>query len=316
VYTGGEREVQTAVNAREALLEGPTEAATARPPERVGVVTDSLSWIPPDLARELGIRIVPLHVFFGDEQYTETVDITPQEFYRRLKESKVLPRTSQPSPGEFLDVYRDVAKRADAILSVHASSRLSGTFHSAQTAAGLLRQERPDVRIECLDTLQIAMAEGIVAVRAAEAAATGVPFDRIVADARALLPKPQVLVVVETLEYLYRGGRIGRARALLGGLLRIRPILTVTDGEVAPKDRARTRSQAMARVVDLMAEYAQGRPFGHVGVFHAEAPDVAEELTAMVRSRFTVNRFVASELGPVIGTHVGPGAFGTTYHCD
>jgi DegV family protein with EDD domain len=280
-------------------------------------VTDSLAWIPPDLAQVHDLTVVPLHVHFGAEQYTETVDLTNEEFYRRLRQAKELPKTSQPSVGEFLEAYRAAAQAAAAILSVHASSKLSGTFRAAQTAASLLREERPDVRIETLDTLQAATAEGIVAIRAAEDAARGLPFDDVLANARALLPKPRILFVVETLEYLHRGGRIGRAQALLGGLLHIRPILTVEDGEVAPKERARTRSRAMERVVELMAEYAQGRPFGHVAVVHAVAEDVAHELTGRVQERFQLKRpIIATEVGPVIGTYIGPGAFGVTFHCD
>jgi DegV family protein with EDD domain len=287
-----------------------------RTAQRVRVVTDSLAWIPSDLAREHQIKVVPLHVSFGDESFTETVDISNAEFYRRLTESRVLPKTSQPSPGEFLEAFQAAAEDAAAILCVNASSKLSGTFRSAETAAGLLRQERPNVRVECLDTLQAATAEGIIAIRAAEAAARGESFDEIVAAARVLAPKPRIYFVVDTLEYLQKGGRIGRAQALLGGLLHIRPILTVVDGEVAPKDRARTRAKALERVIELVGEHAQGRTLGHLGVFHAEAADAAEELGGMLRSRHRVQTFISSELGPVIGTYLGPGAFGCTFHCD
>jgi DegV family protein with EDD domain len=275
-----------------------------------------MAWLPPTLANEHQIRIVPLHVHFGEEQFTEGVDLTNREFYRRLREAKALPKTSQPSAGEFLDAYRDLADDASALVSIHASSKLSGTVQAARTAAGMLAQERPDVRVEVLDTLQIATAEGMVAIRAAEDADRGAALDEVVGNAQALAPKQRIVLSLETLEYLQRGGRIGRARALLGSLLRIRPILTVTDGEVEPKDRARTRSQAIERILELMADYAQGRPFAHVGVLHAEAPDVGDELAAKVRARFQVEQFIYTEIGPVIGTHVGPGAFGATFHCD
>jgi DegV family protein with EDD domain len=281
------------------------------------VVTDSLAWLPPELAQQHGIRVVPLHVSFGDEHFTETVDLTNHEFYRRLRQAAAPPKTSQPSAGEFLETYREAVQAgARAILSVHASSKLSGTVRSAATAADLLRAEAPGVRVEVLDTLQVAPAQGIVVLRAADAAAAGRPFEEIVANARALMPKPRILVTVETLEYLQKGGRIGRARALLGSLLHIRPVLTVVDGEVAPVDRVRTRSRAMERMVELVGEYAQGRPLGHAGVLHAEAPEAAEELTRRLRERFTIERYVAAEIGPVIGTYVGPGAFGLTFHCD
>lgn len=283
---------------------------------RVRIVTDSLAWLPSELAAEHQIRVVPLHVFFGEEQFTEGVDLTNEEFYRRLQTSKVLPKTSQPSAGEFLNAYREVTDGASAILSVHASSRLSGSVRAAATAANMLREERPDLRVETLDTFQIAMAEGIVALRAAEEASRGVPFDEIVAHARELSSKPRILCALETIEYLYKGGRIGRAQAFVGGLLHVRPIITVIDGEVAPKERVRTRARGMERIVELMGEYAQGRPFGHVGVLHAEAPDAAQEIIARVRERYQVERLVVTEIGPVIGTYVGPGAYGATFHCD
>src|SRR5581483_5981463 len=282
----------------------------------VRVVTDSLAWIPPDLAREYRIRVVPLHVTIDGEHFTETVDLTNEEFYRRLRAAQTLPTTSQPSAGEFLDVYREVARDAGAILSVHASSKLSGTVRSAETAAAQLQQEQPHLRIEVLDTLTIATAEGIVAIRAAQQAARGDSLEQIVAAARELAPKTRVLVAVETLEYLQKGGRIGRARALLGGLLQIRPILTITEGEVAPKDRVRTRARALERMLELMAAEAAGRPFGHVAVLHADAAAVADELADMIQQRFAVDELIRSEIGPVIGTHVGPGAIGVTYHCD
>jgi DegV family protein with EDD domain len=287
-----------------------TEAAPIR------VVTDSLAWIPADVAAEHGIRVVPLHVSFGDEHFTETVDLTNREFYRRLREAKTVPKTSQPSPGEFLDAYRDVARGAQAILSIHASSRLSGTFHAAATAAEMLRGEAPGVWVEVLDTLQIATAQGIVAIRAAEAAAAGTPFEQILSDTRELIPKPRILVTVETLEYLQRGGRIGRARAFLGSLLNIKPVLGVEDGEVVPKERVRSRSKVMERIVDLVVEYAQGRPLAHAGILHAEAPESAQELERRLRERVTIERLLTAEIGPVIGTYVGPGAFGVTFHCD
>jgi DegV family protein with EDD domain len=283
----------------------------------VRIVTDSLAWLPEELAARHNITVVPLHVSFGEEQFTETVDLTNSEFYRRLAESKVLPKTSAPSPGEFLEAYRRVAGETDSILSVHFTSKLSATFRSAEIAAQSLREERPDVHIETVDTLTAAMAEGIVAIRASEDVVAGLPFEQVVANARALAPKTRVYFMVETLEYLQKGGRIGRAQAFLGGLLHVRPILAVEDGEVAPRFRERTRSRALERLVSELGTYAQGRPLAHACVLHAVAEDVAKELAAMVEARFTLQRpLIFSEIGPVIGTYVGPGAIGLTYHCD
>ena len=281
------------------------------------IVTDSLAWIPQELVEQHALTVVPLHVSFGEEQFTETVDLTNADFYRRLRESKALPKTSAPSPGEFAAAYRALSQETDSILSVHFTSKLSATLRAAEIAAAEVKGEMPALRIVTLDTLQAAMAEGIVAIRAAEDVARGVPFDQVVANARALAPKPRVLLVVETLEYLQKGGRIGRAQAFLGGLLNVKPILSVEDGVIEPKTRERSRARAMQRVVDYMAEYAQGRPLGHACVLHAVAEEPARELAALIESRFTLTRpIIFSEIGPVIGTYVGPGAFAATFHCD
>lgn len=285
----------------------------------LAVVTDSLAWLPESLAREHGITVVPLHITIGDEHFTEGVDLSNREFFRRLAEARVLPKTSQPAPGEFLTAFRALADGgAPAIVSVNATGKLSGTVRSAETAAGLLRQERPDYPIEVIDSGTIATCQGITAVRMAERAAAGAGFDDVVALARALPAKTHLLFVLETMEYLQRGGRIGRAQAMLGSLLRIKPILSVVDGEVTPKDRARTRGQAIDRCLELLAEDARGRPPAHVGILHADNPAAAAELKARLRERFAVPDAVLMEveIGPVIGTYTGPGAFGLSWYCD
>ena len=156
--------------------------------ERIRIVTDSLAWIPADLASEHDIRVVPLHVTIGEQHFTETVDLTNQEFYRRLREAKVLPKTSQPAAGEFLEAYREVADGATAIISIHASSKLSGTYHSAVTAAAMLSDEQPGLRIETMDTLTIATAQGMVVLRVAEDAGRCRSPDEVLANVCALAP--------------------------------------------------------------------------------------------------------------------------------
>jgi DegV family protein with EDD domain len=222
-------------------------AQAGQQPTPIGLVTDSLAWLPADVASAHGITVVPLHVTIGDAHFTEGVDLTNQEFFRRMRESPVLPKTSQPAAGEFLDAYRAVAERAGSIVSIHATGKLSGTVRSAEAAAGMLRSERPDFRIDVVDTGTIATSEGITAIRAAEAIAGGATHEQVMQLVRILPGKTRLLFVLETLEYLQKGGRIGRARAFLGSLLQIRPILAVEEGEVVPKDRARTRAKAMER---------------------------------------------------------------------
>jgi DegV family protein with EDD domain len=193
----------------------------------IRIVTDSLAWLPAEVVRQYDVTVVPLHVSFGDEQFTETVDITNEEFYRRLRTGSVQPTTSQPSPGEFLDAYRRISSTAGAVISIHASAKLSGTYGSAQVAAGMARSEFPGVRYEVFDTKVIAPAQGMVVVAATEAAARGESVEAVLELIAALAPRTNAMVSVETLEYLIRGGRLGRVAGFIGGMLNVRPILSL-----------------------------------------------------------------------------------------
>lgn len=280
---------------------------------RVRVVTDSLAWLPPAAAQANGIRVVPLHVMIDGEQFTETVDLTNEEFYRRLR-AGAKPTTSQPSAGEFLEAYADVARDADAVLSIHASSKLSGTYQSATIAAATARTQFPGVRFEVIDTGLVAPAQGMVVVEAARMIAAGGTVEATVAMVEALCPRMHALIVPDTIEYLVRGGRVSRFQGFVGGLLNIRPILNLEGGLVVPRDRVRTRSRSIERIIDLMAEDVPSGHFGHVGLMHAEAPDARDELRRRIEDRFKVDEWLEVVIGPVLGTHAGPGAIGVTYH--
>jgi DegV family protein with EDD domain len=280
----------------------------------IRIVTDSLAWLPAEVVRQYDVTVVPLHVSFGDEQFTETVDITNEEFYRRLRTGSVQPTTSQPSPGEFLDAYRRISSTAGAVISIHASAKLSGTYGSAQVAAGMARSEFPGVRYEVFDTKVIAPAQGMVVVAATEAAARGESVEAVLELIAALAPRTNAMVSVETLEYLIRGGRLGRVAGFIGGMLNVRPILSLADGSLTARERVRTRPRALDRLVELMAEDVPSGRLGHLGLMHAEAPEVRDELRRRVLARFEVEREFSVEIGPVLGTHAGPGAFGVTYH--
>jgi DegV family protein with EDD domain len=290
---------------------GSSEAAGGS--RRVRVVTDSLAWLPQSMAQELDIRVVPLHVSFGEEQFTETVDLTNEEFYRRLRAGGK-PTTSQPSPGEFLETYSELAKDADAIISIHASSKLSGTFQSASIAASTARDHFPGVRFEIIDTQLIAPAQGMVVIHAARSLAAGASVDGALAEAARIAPRLHAMIVPDTIEYLVRGGRASRFQGFVGGLLNLRPILTLEDGLVVPRDRVRTRARSIERLVALVAEDAPSGRLGHVGLMHAEAPDARDELRRQMAARFDVAEWLEVEIGPVLGTHAGPGAIGVTWH--
>jgi DegV family protein with EDD domain len=285
----------------------------ARGGGRVRVVTDSLAWLPQAAVDAHGIRVVPLHVSFGDQQFTETVDLTNEEFYQRLRAGGK-PTTSQPSPGEFLDAYTELARDADAVISIHASAKLSGTFQSATIAAATARGSFPGVRFEVFDTQLVAPAQGMVVIHVARSLAAGMSVDDAMAEAARIAPRLHAMIVPDTIEYLVRGGRASRFQGFVGGLLNLRPILHLDGGLVVPRDRVRTRARSIERLVALVAEDAPSGRLGHVGLMHAEAPDARDELRRQMAARFEVAEWLEVEIGPVLGTHAGPGAIGVTWH--
>lgn len=284
-----------------------------RDPTTIRIVTDSLAWLPDGVVSANNISVVPLHVTFGEEQFTETVDLTNAEFYRRLRAGGK-PTTSQPSPGEFLDCYRRVAPGASAVISIHASAKLSGTVRSAEVAAQTAREEFPGVRFEVIDTQLIAPAEGMVVLGAARAVSAGKSVDEIVAQVVATSPHMRAFICPDTIEYLIRGGRVGRIPGMIGTLLNLRPILALVDGGITPRERVRTRTRAMERMIELIADDVPSGHLGHIGLMHAEAPEARDEFRRRVEGRFRIDEVIEVEIGPVLGTHAGPGAIGITYH--
>jgi len=274
----------------------------------IRVVTDSGADIPPSLAAELGIRVVPLTIHFGDEERRDGVDLTPEEFYRRLRSGE-MSRTTQPAPADFEAVYRALAEEgADMIVSCHLSSELSGTMQSANIAA-----QSVDVPVHVVDTRSASLGTGLVAVEAARLAREGADIDVILARAKSVVAQQRVLFMVDTLEYLQRNGRIGKAQAFLGGLLNVKPILTLADGVVAPLERARGRAKAVARLLDRLSETAGGVPL-RIAVMHGDARAEAESLAEQIRARVQVKELLIGLLGPTIGTHAGPGTLGMVYY--
>lgn len=268
----------------------------------VRIVTDSTADIPPALAAEMQITVVPLFVIFGDEVFRDGVDLTAEAFFRRLRSSSALPRTSQPPPAAFVQVYESLAN-PDGILSIHISSRFSGTFDTARAAARVLEGR---CRVEVLDSGSASMGVGLAVLAAARVANTGGTIDQCLAAARSIVQREQVLVTVETLEYLRRGGRIGRAQAFLGGLLNLQPILTIREGETYPLARARTRMKALDRIIDLAIEGGVDQ----AAVMDATTPEDADYLVSALRERFPEADIFRGRIGPVVGVHGGPGIVG------
>ena len=273
----------------------------------VKVVTDSTSDLPADLADGLGITIVPISVYFGTREYKDGVDITADEFFDKLMNGPDFPTTSQPSVGEFSDTYTSVGDGADGIVSVHVSSKVSGTFNSAQQGAEHANVGCP---VEVLDTLQASMGVGLVAIAAARAAQAGGSVKEVTAVARSAIERCQCMTLLDTLEYLQKGGRIGKAQALVGTLLKVKPIIIVLDGEVNNLAKERTRRKAVAR---LRREVEEFSPLDSVAVMYSTSRDEADRLAADVESLVTSGESpTVGQFGPTLGTYVGPDALGVS----
>lgn len=271
----------------------------------VAVVTDSTSDLPPELATQHGISVVPLYVHFGEEAFRDGVDIKADEFYARLQSENVFPTTSAPSAGDFIELYRDLAKDHDGIVSLHLSSKVSATYSAALQAANEVKEE--GIQVETVDTLQASMALGLVVIEAAKAAAGGASLAEVTELSKSLSARAKFTGLVETLEYLQKGGRIGKAQALLGSLLRIKPILALVDGEAHGIERARTRSRGIARIKSLVAEAV---PLQSLCVLYTTEPDLAVEIAADLSKHAPDGKPLIAQLGPVVGTYLGPGMLG------
>jgi DegV family protein with EDD domain len=275
---------------------------------RVGVrvVTDSACDLPDDLAQSLDIEIVPLTIRFGDDELVDRTELTTDDFWRRLAESPLLPETSAPSAGAFESAFRNVvAEGATGIVCINLSSKLSATMQAAQVAAKAVAGDCP---VEVVDSLHVSMGQGNLCLVAARRAATGAPLDSIVADVYDRRARTKLYGTLDTLEFLKKGGRIGNARALLGSMLAIKPVVEVRDGVVEESGKVRTRSKALRLLVDRVKEH----PAENVAVLHGNAPDL-EELLDLLDPIVPRDDIVVGQIGPVIGTHAGPRVIGVTF---
>ncbi|MEC9140799.1 MAG: DegV family protein [Chloroflexota bacterium] len=267
----------------------------------VKIVTDSVSDIPSDLAKSLDITMVPLTVNFGVESFLDGVEITPKEFFEKIETAPSLPTTAAPSIGAFTEVYKDLTGKGHEVVSLHVSGKLSATLSSATQAAAELGNEH----ISVVDTQAVSAMEALIVTAAARVAIAGGSVEEVIEKAKSSIDKTAVYVVLDTLEYLQKGGRIGRAAALMGGLLSIKPILTLNDGEVHPHEKVRTRAKALARIIEIVQS---GGPYEEITVMHASAKDEAEYLTSILEPMCSGLPILSSQIGPVVGTHAGPGS--------
>jgi DegV family protein with EDD domain len=273
----------------------------------IKIVTDSTCYLPSDTVEKFDLRIVPLNVHFGEEQtFQEGVTLDNDQFYTMLAEAPELPTTSQPSPGQFRDVFAELTEAGHDVLCIVISSKLSGTYQSALDARDML----PDANIVVIDSYFVAAALGLMVVTAAEMAAEGYSLEEIVARVEQMRRDMKLYFVVDTLEYLQKGGRIGAAAAFLGTLLKVKPILTLDEGVIKPLDKVRSKRKAIQRLLaELESHVSPGQPVQAI-VMHAQVPDEVSELEAEVRRRFNCERTIFGEVGPVVGVHAGPGVLG------
>jgi len=279
---------------------------------RIAIVTDSTANLPPDFIEYHNIQVLPLKIHWGDENFEDGVDITPSDFYERLAKSSDLPTTSQPSMQEFLNVFEKLAPQCDGIIVLLISSGISGTVDSALAA----KKQFSAVPVEIVDSYSTSAGLALVVIAASRAAEAGKSLEEIKQITENDASEVQLYFMVNTLEYLHRGGRIGGASRFLGTVLNIKPILYLDEqGEIDALEQVRTFRKAMERLVELAVDKADGKP-AHVGIIHANAPDQAEIFRNQIADQIKCSQLDIYELSPVIGTHVGPGTIGIALYTE
>jgi len=273
----------------------------------IKIVTDSTAGLSEAIVRANDIRVVPLCVHFGEQAFKEHVELSNEEFYSRLSKVKELPTTSQPSAGEFFEVFKELVTAGHEVVALTISSKLSGTWSSAMAAQEML----PEAPITVIDSLSTAMGMYLMLDAAAQATADGATRQETAALLEDLKDRVSVSFVVDTLEYLAKGGRIGNAKAFLGTLLKVKPILVLQDGLIEPLEQVRSKHKAIARMIELTEERVNGRgKQAKISIAHAMSPDEANVLKEEIMGRLGCAEPPISEVGPVIGTHTGPGVIG------
>lgn len=270
----------------------------------VKVVTDSTSDIPSEVLQDLDITVVPLYVVFGDKTYRDRVDIGEEEFYRRLATDSALPTTSVPSPKDFADVYSRLANDTDEIISIHLTSKESGTYNSALLGKELVEKK---CRVEVVDSQSISMAFGLLAIAAAHEARAGRNLDEVADMVRRSIQHTHILFLVDTLKYVVRGGRIGKAQGMLGSVLGVKPLLTMRAGHLSLSGIARTRTRAVERLYDFAMGFT---PLVDAAVPYTTNREAADALAQRIRAAFPKAAVYVTRVGPALGTHAGPDSMG------
>jgi DegV family protein with EDD domain len=276
------------------------------------IITDSTADLTKEFILKHNIEIVPLTIHLGDKSWKDYYDVEPDEYYELLRKSSAFPTTSQPTPQDFVNAYSPLVEKGEPILSVHLSSKLSGTFQSALLA----RSQFPGARIEVVDSLQASFALSMIVIICAEKANQGASLEEVADMARKIGPQIETYFSVDSLEYLHRGGRIGKAQAFLGTLMKIKPLLKVVNGEVQPIEKIRTRDRLLNRFVELVEQASREHSRLILTVAESDNSEVMTELLGRLKRIPGVSLVFRGKIGGVITSHAGPGALGIAFVKD
>lgn len=273
--------------------------------KKIGLLTDSTADIPKEIREANDIHVIPLAVIHGENSYLDGVDLSTEEFYDLLINSETLPKSSQPSPGNFLDIYKKLLNDYNEIISIHISTGLSGTVNAAKQAQEILKE-----KIHVIDSKSISVGTGLQVLEAAKAIREGLSADEIVAQIEHSKKNMEAMFTLDTLEYLYKGGRIGKVSNIMGSLLNIKPVVKVEDGIYVPFAKVRSRNNALNKIVSAFEEFANGRKVKSFGVVHGMDLPGAVKVTEALENSFNMKASIVTQVGSVVGVHTGPGTLG------
>jgi DegV family protein with EDD domain len=281
---------------------------------RISIVTDSAASIPEQLIQSLNIHWVPYYIHRGQDVLRDLVTARHDAFYKWLPTATELPKTASPGPGDYFEMYKSLADAGTTdIISIHMTSKGSGAYQAALVGKSMIEEINPGIRVEVIDTLNVSMCQGWMAIEAARAALAGSPLAEIVTRVRAMLPITRMIQTADTLRYLYLGGRIGRAKHLIGTLLNIKPLIGMQDGVIVPLGQTRSRTQAYDAIVEMMVQQVGANACIKIAYMHAAAEDEALKIKKMVEAKFICIESLVAELSPALGVHTGPGTAGVCY---
>jgi DegV family protein with EDD domain len=299
---------------RDSAKEAPSNTVEEKSMPTVAVVTDSCASIPESLLETLKIHWVPYYIHRGTEVLRDLVTVQRQSFYDWLPTAKELPQTASPGPGDYLQLYEALAKDGVRdIVSIHMTSKGSGAYQAAKVAQSTLREKLPELRVEVIDTLNVSMCQGWMVIEAARAALEGSSLADIVALVGRMIPVTHMIKTADTLKYLYMGGRIGKAKHLVGSILKIKPLIGMEDGIIVPLGQARSRRKAYEAMVSMVEAAVGAGSRIKIAYVHAAAREEAEKIKKLVEERLVCVESLVAELSPALGVHTGPGTAGLCY---